>query len=110
MLRSVHAFTAFIVLVGTSSVGWADDFGAAVEQVLKRQKEITDLDPARQTEMIACVNGVLAEVPEPTKESVAQAANIDEMEDRFGEMVMADQAALKQQITADCGHLVMEQG
>jgi hypothetical protein len=111
MLRSTHAFAVCVAVIVTApSIGWADDFSTAVEQVLIRQKEITDLDPARQREMITCVNGVLAGVPEPTKSNVAQAANIEEMEDRFGEMVMADQAALKQQITAECGDIVMEQG
>jgi hypothetical protein len=30
------------------------------------------------------------------------------MEDAFGEMVMAEQAKLKQEITAACGQIVME--
>ena len=111
MLRVAYACgLSLAVIIGSSSTGWADDFSSAVEQVLMRQKEITDLDSSRQREMITCVNGVLAGVPEPTKANVAQAANIEEMEDRFGEMVMADQAALKQQITAECGDIVMEQG
>ena len=111
MLRISYAFAVSVtVIVGTPSIGWADDFSTAVEQVLMRQKEIIDLDSARQREMITCVNGVSAGVPEPTKANVAQGANIEEMEDRFGEMVMADQAALKQQIAAECGDIVMEQG
>jgi hypothetical protein len=111
MLRVAYACGASLaVIIGSSSIGWADDFSTAVEQVLMRQKEVADLDSSRQREMITCVNGVLAGVPEPTKSNVAQAANIEEMEDRFGEMVMADQAALKQQITSECGDIVMEQG
>jgi hypothetical protein len=106
-----HTFVALITIVtvfGTPNPGWADEFTSAVEQVLMLQKEITDLPPVKQREMISCVNGVLASVPDPTKAEVAQAANIDEMEDRFGDMVMADQAKLKQEITAQCGSIVME--
>jgi hypothetical protein len=86
----------------------AADFSAAVEQVLLRQKEITDLDAGKQREMIACVNGVLADVPDPTKDTVAAAGSLDAMEDAFGEMVMADRAKLKQKITEVCGGIVME--
>jgi len=110
MVRIVGALVVVAVMVGTPSPGWADDFTAAVEQVLMRQKEITDLDSDRQREMITCVNGVLAGVPDPTKAEVAQAPSVDEMEDRFGEMVMADQAKLKQQITQSCGGIAMDNG
>ena len=108
MVRIVGALVAVAVTFGASSPGWADEFSTAVEQVLMRQKEITDLDADRQREMITCVNGVLADVPDAIKAEVAQAPGIDEMEDRFGEMVMADQAALKQQITQTCGGIAMD--
>ena len=108
MVRMVSAIMAFGFVMGFSSICLADDFSVAVEKVLMQQKEITDLDADRQREMVTCVNGVLADVPDPTKAEVAQAGSLEEMEDRFGEIVMADQAKLKQHITETCGGIVMQ--
>ena len=108
MVRLLNVMMAVGFGLGLSSIAWADDFSAAVEKVLMQQKEITDLNPDLQREMVTCVNGVLADVPDPTKAELAQAASLQEMEDRFGEMVMADQAALKQQITETCGGITMQ--
>jgi hypothetical protein len=108
MARMQSTLAAAAIALGATSGSVAADFSAAVEQVLMRQKEITDLDADKQREMISCVNDVLADVPDSAKAAVADAGSVDAMEDAFGEMVMAEQAKLKQEITAACGQIVME--
>jgi hypothetical protein len=109
MIRIVGAVSAMVVVLGWTTAGFAQDFSAAVQTVLSKQKEITELDADRQVEMIACANRVLAEVPGEKQRYVAEAANFDEMESRFGEVVLADRAEFKQKITKECGSIVMEQ-
>ena len=109
MTRFVTAFGTMFVLVTFSGPSFAADFNSVVETVLSKQPQITDLPPDRQGEMVACVQDVLAEVPRPKREYVAQAKNYDEMENRFGEVVMADQAHFKQEITKACGNIVASQ-
>ena len=108
MARMQSTWVAAGIALGATSASVAADFSAAVEHVLMRQKEIIDLDDGKQREMISCVNGVLADVPDSTKASVAGAGSVDAMEDAFGKMVLADQAKLKQEITKVCGGIVME--
>ena len=67
MVRMLNGMLAVGFGWGFSSIGWADDFSVAVEKVLMQQKEITNLDADRQRKMVTCVNGVLADVPDPTK-------------------------------------------
>ena len=50
-----------------------------------------------------------ADVPDAKKRHVAEAASYDEMEDRFGEVVLADRAEFKQKITKECGEIAMSQ-
>jgi uncharacterized protein (DUF1800 family) len=101
--------SATVLILAAGSAGAAADFNSAVERVLLQQKEIKELDSARQKEMIACVKQVLTKVPEPKQQYVAEGANYDEMENRFGEVVLADRAKFKQQITKACGDIVVSQ-
>ena len=110
MSSVVRVFGAVALLGMSTSASFAQDFNAAVQAVLSKQKEITDLEPAKQGEMIACAQQALAEVPEDKQRYVAEAANYDEMESRFGEVVLADRAEFKQKITKECGSIAMEDG
>jgi len=60
--------------------------------------------------MIACVIKWLQGVPNPRKQYVAEGANLDEQEDRFGEVVMADRAKWKQKIAHDCSSIAVQGG
>ncbi len=51
----------------------------------------------------------MADVPEAKQRYVVEAANYDEMENRFGEVVLADRAEFKQKITKECGEIAMAQ-
>lgn len=108
MLCVKKAVSVVAIVLASASASYAADFNSAVETVLMQQKEIKELDSSRQGEMVACAQKVLAEVPPQKQSYVAEAADFDEMESRFGEVVLADQAAFKQAITAECGSIVME--
>jgi hypothetical protein len=103
---TVLAAAAFVIVSASGS--YAASFNSAVEKVLVQQKEIKELDSAARGQMVACVQKVLAEVPGEKQSYVAEAANFEEMEDRFGEVVLANQAEFKQMITKECGSIVME--
>lgn len=101
------AGVALVSLFASASASSAATFEAAVETVLMGQKSgpITELDANAKGKLIACVIKVLQKVPEGKQRYVAEGADFTQMEDRFGEVVMADRAKFKQQITLECGEL-----
>ena len=108
MFSTIKGLGAVSIVVLSTSAAYAASFNSAVETVLKEQKEIKELDSGRQGEMIACVQTTLTEVPPPRQSYVAEAANFDEMENRFGEVVLENQAEFKQLITKNCGGIALE--
>jgi hypothetical protein len=109
MIRVGRVLCAAAIVLGSSAASFAADFNSAVKTVLLKQQEVMELDSARQGQMIACVQKVLADVPAPKQRYVAEGANYDEMESRFGEVVLADRAKYKQKITSVCGGIVVSQ-
>ena len=108
MSRLASSFGAIAIVLGLASPGLAADFNSVVETVLAKQPQVTDLPPDRQRAMIACVKKVLANVPAGQKRRVEEAKDYNQMEDRFGELVLADRAKFKQQITTDCGEIAVK--
>ena len=53
------------------------------------------------------MNQVLAGLPNGKKRFVIEAASYDEMEDRFGKVVMENRAEWKQRIAQGCAHIVV---
>jgi hypothetical protein len=53
------------------------------------------------------VNTVLAKLPAGKKRYVADAASFDEMQDRFGEVVMENRAEWKQKIASKCAKIAL---
>ena len=92
-----------------ASASYAADFETAVATVLMGQKDgrIAELDEAKKKQLIACVNKVLADVPGAQRDYLEAAEGFRETEDRFGEIVMANQAEYKQKITKECGDLAV---
>jgi hypothetical protein len=82
----------------------AISFNAAVEQVLLAQRSgpLTKLNDDNKREMVACVVSALAGVPDGRKRYVTQGATPDEVQDRFGEVVMENRAEWKQYIAKRC--------
>ncbi len=108
----VGGATALMVVAAIgfpASATFAADFATAVQTVLMGQKDgpITKLDDAKKSEMIACVTKVLADAPGAARRYVEEAEGFDQTEDRFGELVMANQAEYKQKITKECGDIVL---
>lgn len=84
-------------------------FPAAVEQILLRQQQgpVSKLPSEKKRELIACVNQILSGMPNGKKRYVVEAASYDELEDRFGKVVMENRAEWKQRIAQGCGHIVV---
>jgi hypothetical protein len=84
-------------------------FPKAVEQVLMKQQEgpVSKLPADRKRQLITCVNQVLAELPNGKKRFVTEAVSYDEMEARFGKVVMENRAEWKQRIAKGCAHIVV---
>ncbi len=108
-LRGTAAFLVIASMSVPSSASFAADFATAVQTVLMGQKDgpITELDDAKKTEMVACVTEVLADAPAAARRYVEEAEGFDQTEDRFGELVMANQAEYKQKITSECGEIAL---
>jgi hypothetical protein len=108
---STTALLAFgaVALMATSQALAGPDFPSAVEQVLLAQKDgpVGQLGDDKKRALIACVNQVLNELPDGKKRFVVEAASFDEMEDRFGEVVMENRAEWKQRIAQGCAHIVV---
>jgi hypothetical protein len=87
----------------------APSFPRAVEQVLLHQDKgpVSKLPADKKRELIACVNQVLTALPTGKKRFVIEAANYDELEDRFGKVVMENRAEWKQKIAASCASIVV---
>jgi hypothetical protein len=109
ILRTAAAIVAFGAATLTTPSAFAQDFQTAVAQVLMNQQDgpVSKLDDARKQELIACVNAVLTELPNGKKRFVTEAANFDELEDRFGNVVMENRAEWKQKIARGCAHIVV---
>jgi hypothetical protein len=105
-LTNLLAVAAFVV--GSASAGHAASFNSVVETVLMQQKRIKELDADRQGQMIACVKKTLAVVPAERQSYVAAATDFDEMEERFGEVVLANQAEFEKLITRECGGIAIK--
>jgi hypothetical protein len=90
----------------------AADFPSIVAKVLNSQTDgrIAKLDPATKQEMVNCVNGVLAGLPNGKKKFVVEGANYDEQESRFGKVVKENRAEWEQKIAKGCGQIAMRGG
>ncbi len=93
----------------TSGPANAGSFGSIVEKVLMSQQSgpVAKLDADRKRELVSCVNGVLAGLPAGKKRYVAEATSFDQMQDRFGEVVMENRAEWKQKIAKRCASIAM---
>lgn len=84
-------------------------FPAAVEKILLQQQQgpVSKLPADKKRELIGCVNDVLAALPNGKKRFVTEAASYDELENRFGKVVMENRAEWKQRIAQGCAHIVV---
>jgi hypothetical protein len=98
------------VAIGAVSPATAKvSFPAAVGQILRHQQSgpVSRLSTAKKNELIACVNQVLTDLPNGKKRYVVEAASFDELEQRFGKVVMENHAEWKQKIAQGCAHVVI---
>jgi len=112
--RTILRAAALGILVAVSSgvlspAMAGPSFPTAVEQVLMRQDKgpVSKLPADRKRELIVCVNDVLASLPNGKKRFITEAASYDELEDRFGKVVMENRAEWKQRIAQGCAHIVV---
>jgi hypothetical protein len=110
--RGAFAALGVIAVVATGAISPAaagPSFPSAVEQILRHQQSgpVSRLPADKKNQLIVCVNQVLADLPNGKKRYVIQAANFDELEDRFGKVVMENQAEWKQKIARGCAHIVV---
>ena len=101
---AVIVFGAFI-----AAPAEAGSFGAVVEKVLMSQQDgpVAKLDANRKRELVSCVNNVLAALSNGKKRYITEASTFDEMQDRFGEVVMENRAEWKQKIAKSCASIAM---
>jgi hypothetical protein len=110
MILGAAAALTFVAAITTTTPAFAGaSFPAVVEKVLMSQTDgpVSKLPADKKRELISCVNQVLAELPNGRKKFVAAAASYDEMEDRFGIVVMENRAEWKQRIARGCAHIVV---
>ena len=113
MLRKTILGAAALTVVAASVITTpafaGASFPAVVEKVLMNQTDgpVSKLPADKKRELISCVNQVLAELPNGRKKFVTAASSYDEMEHRFGTVVMENRAEWKQRIARGCAHIVV---
>ena len=113
MLRKTILGAAALAIVAASVITTpafaGASFPAVVEKVLMNQTDgpVSKLPADKKRELITCVNQVLAELPNGRKKFVTAASSYDEMEHRFGTVVMENRAEWKQRIARGCAHIVV---
>ncbi len=108
--RTAAAFAVLaIVTASTVPAQAGGSFSAAVERILMSQKEgrVSTLSTDKKRALVACVNNVLTAMPNGKKRFVLAATSFDEMESRFGKVVMENRAEWKQKIARGCAHIVV---
>jgi len=105
----LSAAAAVLMLGSFAAPAAAANFGAVVEQVLMNQQDgrVGQLSADKKRELVSCVNKVLAKLPAGKKRYVAEATSFDQMQDRFGEVVMENRAEWKQKIAKSCAKIAM---
>jgi hypothetical protein len=68
---------------------------------------VAKLSADGKRQLISCVKRVLAAVPAGRKRYVQQATSLDQMQDRFGEVVMENRAEWKQKIANKCASIAL---
>ena len=108
IIRAAGALLVFGSVIATAPAN-AATFGAVVEKVLLSQQSgpVAKLNADRKRQLVACVNNVLAALPAGKKRYVTEAATLDAMQDRFGEVVMENRAEWKQKIAKSCASIAM---
>ena len=109
LLRTAGALVVCGSLLVSGNAVAGGGFGAVVEQVLLAQRDgpVAKMSDGKKRELVACVNGVLAKLPNGKKRYVAEAVSLDQMQDRFGEVVMENRAEWKQKIAKSCAKIAM---
>ena len=100
---------ATVASVAVSPAAAGPSFPSAVKQILMKQDRgpVSKLPVEKKQELITCVNQVLGGLPNGKKRFVTEASSYDEMESRFGKVVMENRAEWKQKIAAGCASIVV---
>jgi hypothetical protein len=79
-------------------------FNAAVERMLMNMKTgaVSQMSEAEKKDLVACVQKVFSGIPDEKKQYIASAKDQSELEERFDEVGLENQAALKQQVRDEC--------
>jgi len=106
---ALFGMSIFAASAALSPAAAGPSFPRAVEQVLMKQDKgpVSRLDAGKKRELITCVNQVLSGLPNGKKRFVTEAASFDELEHRFGKVVMENRAEWKQKIAASCASIVV---
>ena len=111
MRRAAGALAILAAATGGSitPVEAGSSFPAAVEQILLNQREgrVSTLSSEKKRQLVVCVNDVLAKMPSGMKRFVLAATDYEDMESRFGKVVMDNRAEWKQKIAQGCAHIVV---
>jgi hypothetical protein len=108
IIRTAGALVVFASVIAASPAN-AATFGAVVEKVLMSQQSgpVAKLNADRKRQLVSCVTNVLAGLPGGKKRYITEASTLDQMQDRFGEVVMENRAEWKQKIAKSCASIAM---
>ena len=109
LVKTTAASAMLISALTASSAMAGSNFTQIVEQVITSQQDgrVSKLDEGTKRELASCVNTVLAGLPAGKKRFITEGATFDEMQDRFGKVVMENRAEWKQKIAGACAKIVV---
>ena len=85
----------------------AEDFSTVVSEILRNRTDgpISEMGDEKKAAMIACVSGVLVDLPSGKKQYVLEGATLDERQDRFGRVLYENHAEWQKKIAGGCAAL-----
>ena len=109
IFASMTATAILLTALALPAPAFAGGFGSVVEKVLMAQQDgrVGKLSAEKKRELVSCVTGVLEKLPAGKKRYVANASSFDQMQDRFGEVVMENRAEWKQKIAKSCAKIAL---
>lgn len=89
---------------GAAAASLDSDFDAAIERLLMNMKEgaVSQMSTEEKRELVTCVQGVFASVPDEKKQYIASAKDHAELRARFDEVGLENDGRLKQQVRDEC--------
>jgi hypothetical protein len=109
--RPATVLTLLVAILAGATAANAAEFPTVVRAILDSQTtgRLAAMSPDKRVRMTDCVIATLNGLPSGKKRYIVEGKNLDEQEDRFGQVVDEDNAKWRQNIARACASIAMGQ-